>query len=285
MRKEKKYNYLYKTTCSLTKRFYYGMHSTDKLDDSYLGSGSELSRSVKKYGKEKHSKEILSYFKTRKELKKGEADLITEEVRHNPQCMNLALGGGGSDYATFLATVKDKDGNTFNVMKDDPRYLSGELVHITTGVVMVKDKEGNTFSVKKDDPRYLSGALVGVTKGFMPSKDKKGNIIYVSIEDPRFLSGQIVNLMKNKIVVRDKNGNSFSIDKDDSRYLSGELVAIAKNRILKKETKNKIGKANSISQKGHRNSQFGTIWITNKKETKKIKKDEFIPKGWYKGRK
>ena len=38
-------------------------------------------------------------------------------------------------------------------------------------------------------------------------------------------------------------------------------------------------------QKGHLNSQFGTMWITNGVENKKIKKDvDIIPDGWYKGR-
>ena len=37
--------------------------------------------------------------------------------------------------------------------------------------------------------------------------------------------------------------------------------------------------------KGSKNSQFGTMWITNGKENKKIKKDvDIIPEGWYKGR-
>ena len=36
---------------------------------------------------------------------------------------------------------------------------------------------------------------------------------------------------------------------------------------------------------GSKNSQFGTTWITNGTENKKIKKDlDIIPEGWYKGR-
>ena len=51
------------------------------------------------------------------------------------------------------------------------------------------------------------------------------------------------------------------------------------------EAKKKIGEANS-KLTGQRNSQFGTMWITNGQENKKIKKDiDIIPEGWYKGRK
>ena len=57
-----------------------------------------------------------------------------------------------------------------------------------------------------------------------------------------------------------------------------------------KETKEKIGKTNSIHQKGEGNSQYGTIWIYNLelKKSKTIKKNDFPnweQDGWLKGRK
>lgn len=51
------------------------------------------------------------------------------------------------------------------------------------------------------------------------------------------------------------------------------------------ETKTKISMANKKAQSGSKNSQFGTMWITNGTDNKKIKKDADIPEGWYKGRK
>lgn len=35
---------------------------------------------------------------------------------------------------------------------------------------------------------------------------------------------------------------------------------------------------------GEHNSQYGTMWITNGIQNKKIKKDQVIPQGWRKGR-
>lgn len=51
------------------------------------------------------------------------------------------------------------------------------------------------------------------------------------------------------------------------------------------ETKKKISEANS-KMVGDKNSQFGTMWITDGQNNKKVKKDiDIIPEGWYKGRK
>ena len=51
------------------------------------------------------------------------------------------------------------------------------------------------------------------------------------------------------------------------------------------ETKQRIGSMNSISQKGEKNSQYGTMWINNGISNKKIKKDEPISADWNRGRK
>lgn len=49
-------------------------------------------------------------------------------------------------------------------------------------------------------------------------------------------------------------------------------------------TKEKIGLKTSITQSGQKNSQFGSMWITNGHLNKKIKFTDIIPDGWRKGR-
>ncbi len=51
-----------------------------------------------------------------------------------------------------------------------------------------------------------------------------------------------------------------------------------------KESKKKIGVITSKAQKGSGNSQYGTMWITNELENKKVPKDSDIPDGFRKGR-
>jgi hypothetical protein len=51
------------------------------------------------------------------------------------------------------------------------------------------------------------------------------------------------------------------------------------------ETKRSIGVKNKIKQTGVGNSQYGTCWVTNEKENKKIHREDLIPDGWRLGRK
>jgi hypothetical protein len=51
------------------------------------------------------------------------------------------------------------------------------------------------------------------------------------------------------------------------------------------ESKFKIKSSLQGHGAGNKNSQFGTIWITNGSESKKIKSSSEIPDGWRKGRK
>ena len=69
--------------------------------------------------------------------------------------------------------VKDKDGNKFRVDKNDPRFVSGELVGHSKGRFVVKDKDGNKSMIDKDDPRYISGELIHINVGKVPSNKNK----------------------------------------------------------------------------------------------------------------
>lgn len=68
----------------------------------------------------------------------------------------------------------------------------------------------------------------------------------------------------------------------DIKYPEG----IWKGKKHTKETRVQMSKSNT-HQKGSNNSQYGMMWIYSLEEkiSKRIKKDEIIPDGWYKGRK
>lgn len=93
---DRKYHIVYKTTCKITGRYYFGLHSTDNLDDGYLGSGKRLRRSVLKHGAENHIRETLFECSTRLEAGEREKQLITKELLEDPNCLNCGPGGLGA---------------------------------------------------------------------------------------------------------------------------------------------------------------------------------------------
>ena len=98
-RRQKKYHCIYKTTCLVTGKFYIGMHSTDDLDDGYLGSGKILRYSIHKHGAQNHRCEILEMCQTREVLKLREREIVNEQLLADPLNINLKYGGeGGWDH-------------------------------------------------------------------------------------------------------------------------------------------------------------------------------------------
>jgi hypothetical protein len=267
---------IYKTTNLISNKIYIGQHITNNLDDGYLGSGKNLKHDIKKYGKENFVKEILFIFDNFEDMDNKEKELVTKEFALREDTYNIIIGGQGFDVSNMVIT-KDKNNNHHLVYTDDPRYLSGELIPASTGLVnvydlngncfkvdigdpriktgelkyqtlgkvVVKDKDGNTFSVSVNDPRYLSGELISIATGKVSVKDKDGNTFSVSIDDPRYLSGELVSIATGKVVVKDKDGNRLQVDKNDPRWLSGELVGTSVNKVIAKD---KDGNTFSVSK-------------------------------------
>jgi hypothetical protein len=81
---------------------------------------------------------------------------VAYELMNSPDYKTRAKG---------YVSVRDSEGKRYNVDKNDPRYLSGELMPFSKGKVAVRDKDGTTFLIDKTDPRYISGEVVSVNKG------------------------------------------------------------------------------------------------------------------------
>ena len=105
-RKPYKYHYIYKTVNTINNKFYIGMHSTDNLEDDYIGSGTVLARSIRKYGKENFVKEILEYFPDRDSLREREGEIVNEDFVNDKMCMNVKLGGEKGNFGTTMPNRK-----------------------------------------------------------------------------------------------------------------------------------------------------------------------------------
>lgn len=273
-----KYFIVYQITNLITQRIYIGRHSTNNLQDNYMGSGTELMQDLKKFGRKNFKKDILFVFDNWKEMVDKETELLTEEFINSEHTYNSTRQGKGlithteevreklRQINTGLVSVKDKDGNNLKVTVDDPRYLSGELKHNTAGTVVVKDLNGKTFRVSIDDPRRTTGELMNINQGIKQTPERIQNRVNKNLKwwethshSEEFIE-RVREINKGKVNVVDVVGNEFRIDKDDPRIESGELTVACK----------------------------GSVWIHND-ELKKSrfvrpeKVDQFLNEGWIKG--
>ena len=90
-----KHHIIYRTTNLLNNRYYIGMHSTENIDDGYLGSGRRIKAEIKKYGKDYFVREVLEELPTYEALKLREKEIVNEALLADPLNINLKIGGEG----------------------------------------------------------------------------------------------------------------------------------------------------------------------------------------------
>ena len=251
----KKHYLVYQITNLVNDKIYIGIHSTDDVDDGYMGSGRLMKLAIKTYGIRNFKKEILFDFDNPEEMILKESELVDRKFIARKDVYNIILGGVGWNVHD-CALVKDGDGNCFLVHKTDERYLSGELIFLHCGKVTMRDADGNRH--------------------------------WVDVNDARIKSGLLVSCIKGTILVVNSEGVTFRVSVDDKRIKTGELIPFWLGKKHNENTKQKIGAANSIHQLGEKNSQYGTCWVMRDGISKKIKKEQidlYIADGWESGRK
>jgi len=139
-RKEKKYHFIYKTTCLVTGRYYIGMHSTSNLDDGYMGSGKRIRRSLNKYGEENHQKEILEFCNSRKELKSREEEIVNLNEIAKKDCMNLIVGGEGGFSSEQQKLNAEKSNAKQKILREDPEWVKNKSNKLSKSLKKVYDE-------------------------------------------------------------------------------------------------------------------------------------------------
>lgn len=201
-RRQKKYHYIYKTTNILNGRYYIGMHSTDDLNDGYMGSGTRLRRSLNKHGKENHKIEYLEFLDSREELKDREAEIVNLNEIAKEECMNLKVGGYGGLSGEEHGRIFSKAGNDKlrELLNNDPEFSKRRSDAISkslkesyangtklknygnkafTGRVHTeetKSKIGKTNSIKQSGERNSQYGTCWITKGDYNKKVKRSDL-------------------------------------------------------------------------------------------------------------
>ncbi len=105
-----KHNTVYRITNTINKMIYIGSHKTDNLNDGYPGSGVDLKKAKKEFGKDNFVYELLFDYDNEKDMKVKEKELIDYQ---SPSTYNKhpgSVGGHQGDTKSCIEPLKDEDG-------------------------------------------------------------------------------------------------------------------------------------------------------------------------------
>jgi hypothetical protein len=86
---------IYKITNQVNKKIYIGAHSTNNVNDEYMGSGYALGKAKQKYGLENFTKEILHVFDNENDMWEKEYEIVNEDFCRQADNYNVRVGGIG----------------------------------------------------------------------------------------------------------------------------------------------------------------------------------------------
>lgn len=101
------YNYIYLITNNINSKIYIGKHSTDNIDDDYMGSGKLIKKAIQKYGIENFTKEYLAFCDTEEKLNWLEKFYI-KKYKAREVGYNLTDGGDGTIGYKYTDKAKQK---------------------------------------------------------------------------------------------------------------------------------------------------------------------------------
>jgi hypothetical protein len=91
----RKYHIVYQTTNTINGKIYIGCHSTDVIEDGYIGSGLLLKRAVAMHGVSNFIRTVLFVFNNTTDMFAKEKELVNEEFVNRSDVYNIMLGGNG----------------------------------------------------------------------------------------------------------------------------------------------------------------------------------------------
>lgn len=263
----KKYHIVYKTTHIPSSKFYIGRHSTNNVNDNYLGSGIKISRLIKLHSKNEFKKDILIIHDNINDMILSEEYFIRNSW-NDPLNLNMIIG---DPYYTGWIEISDEVRDKLSKIHKGKKlseehkekiskYHKGKKRTQETISKMITNHKGMTGQKLSDDHKEklkisMQAMSAGELNGFYGkthsdetkakfSKERKNKILIIK------------DTVRKRI-----NPQEFEFYKNEG-WIRCELTKIAKN-----------------SRK--------LIYINNTIKCKRIKKEllpEFLENGWIIGR-
>jgi group I intron endonuclease len=166
------YHFVYVTTNLINGKQYVGDHSTNDLNDGYLGSGKPLfNNAKKKYGKENFERKILEHFDTKQEAHNAQEEWINKLNTLQPNGYNISPTGGTRFNGMHSEDTKRKISNYISG-KNHPMY--GRKHKEITKKLQSKNRSGGVDFHTLETKEKMSENSKGKNKGKIPwNKGKK----------------------------------------------------------------------------------------------------------------
>lgn len=283
-----KHNLVYKITNLINGNYYIGKHSTDNIDDEYMGSGKLIQKAINKYGIENFKKEILFDFLTEEEAYQKEKELMPLEKTHyyNNKCYNLVEGGEGG-----IMTDETKN----KIRKTNQQYC-GEKHSQYGKPKSTETKEKISKTVSEKTKGELNGMYGKKLKDCMSSEKyeewckKNGNCYWCNngITETKIKNGQSMpeGFKTGRLKQTIEKTSLGNIGRKHSDESIKKGIQTRKQRGNLKRSKESIEKQKTTRLL--KNISYATTtnckWYNDGTNEKLFKMDEQIPNNWVPGR-
>ena len=217
--------FIYKTVNLVNNKEYIGQHTTNNINDNYLGSGSILSKSIQKYGKENFKREIIEKCKSIEELNKKEIFYIKKYNTLIPNGYNIRNGGNYSPMSESSKIKMSISKKGQNSGEKNPNF-NGKI----TRQFEIREKiKQSVIDRYKNDPDYK----IKISNTSKNRKHSKESIDIIKIKNSGENNGRFIKFSDNIIndIVSDYIKN-ISMNKIGIKY---NVAPQTIKRILKEQ--------------------------------------------------
>lgn len=221
---QKSFNFVYLTTNLINGKQYIGDHTTDNIDDGYLGSGKYFLRALKHFQKEKFNRQILEFFESKEDAFAAQEKYICMYNTLSPNGYNISPKGG-----LHVKGCHSDDTRKLMSQKQQGKKLS--------------EKHINNLK-KAWEKRKIEKPVSEETK----EKISKGNKNKIVSKEAR---EKISNSLKNHIVEHSTKIKISNKNKGKESPMKGKKHSIETKLKIKDNLPDKSGEKNPFFGKSH----------------------------------
>lgn len=264
----KKYYLVYQTTNIINNYIYIGVHSTNNLDDGYLGSGTLLKKAIIEFSKENFKREILYFCNSKQEMLDKEKEIVNSDFLKRKDVYNSIIGGGKFNIINCTDEIRQKIKSSRFGVKMPPRseLHKQKLSLVNTG----KKRSSESKNKQRQTIKLTTPIKLKIKYKFNKIKRYLKNLIRKYKYQSRLIKKRSFKKSKKFIksysykfkLLASKFKKLFKVLK---KYFKKPYVVSNETRIkmsesrkgreISIETRQKISKSNSVSQRGKKLSE------------------------------